>query len=162
QADGRIVVGGAFTTLGGLPRNHIARLRYDWLGTDLMVELYGHGQDKFVPGGEEGYAIAYSNNTAQRTLQNAVLVIALPAFADYLDNSGGGILWPQRRQLFWKLGDLAPGSSGLVSFRVRYFWGIPLGIKDAVQAQMGGTNFPGGFNVQSYLDYVPTTVVAER
>jgi len=162
QADGRIVVGGAFTTLGGLPRNHIARLRYDWLGTDLMVELYGHGQDKFVPGGEEGYAIAYSNNTAQRTLQNAVLVIALPAFADYLDNSGGGILWPQRRQLFWKLGDLAPGSSGLVSFRVRFFWGIPFGIKDAVQAQMGGTNFPGGFNVQSYLDYVPTTVVAER
>ena len=162
QADGKIVMGGKFEMLNGQSRYYIGRLNADGtldLGTGLAVGL--NGPSTFVPGGVGEYAIAYSNDTTQ-TVQNAVLMVALPTLADYLDNSGGGILWPQRQQLFWKLGNLAPGSSGLLSFRVRFFWGIPRGIKDAAVAQLGGTNIPDGFNVQSYLAYVPTTIVVER
>ena len=131
-------------------------------GTSTELEVQINGPNKFAPGRIEEYAVRYTNNTTQ-TVQNAVLMVALPSFADYLDDSGGGIVWPQRRQLFWKLGDIPPGRTGLLSYRVRFFWGLPIGIKDSAVAQLGGTNVSmPGFNVQSYLTYVPVTVLAEQ
>ena len=160
QTDGKLLVGGYFNALGGKPRKNIGRLNADPVKAALAVEI--RGPRTFVPGRVEEYAIIYSNGTLE-AVQNAVLRVALPSYADYLDNSGGGIVWPQRRQLFWKLGSLAPGSSGLVSFRVRFIWGIPVGTKDTAVADLGGTGLdPAGFNVQPYLVYTPTTIVSER
>jgi hypothetical protein len=126
----------------------------------LMVSVSGRG--RFVPGSTQDYAIAYSNATAN-PVENAVLMVALPDNAEYIDNSGGGTFWPQRHQVFWKLGTLAPNTTGVVSVRVRYFWGLPEGLKDSTQAFLGGSNVTTTeFDVQPYLRYTPVTVTAER
>ena len=162
QADGRIVAGGIFTVLGGLPRLYIGRLGADGsvdVGEGLVVEL--GVPPTFVPGSIQDYSVAFSNGTAE-PVQDAVVMVALPDHADFLDDNGGGIVWPQRQQVFWKLGDLPPGSQGLLSFRVRFLWGIPFGVKDTAVAYLGGTNLePDEFDVQQYLDYVPADAVTE-
>lgn len=126
----------------------------------LLVSVGGPG--RFVPGSTQEYAIAYSNTTS-KPVENAVLMVALPDNAEYIDNSGGGTFWPQRHQVFWKLGTLAPGATNVVSVRVRYFWGLPEGLKDSTQAFLGGADVPATeFDVQEYLTYKPITVATER
>src|SRR5690606_32694172 len=115
----------------------------------------------FSPGSTESYAIVYGND-GETPLENAVLVVALPSSGDYISDSGGGILWPERNQIFWKLGTLAPGSRSIKSVTVEYDWGMPEGAREVVLAQLGGDNAgPAGFDVADYLAYVPRTVTAE-
>jgi uncharacterized delta-60 repeat protein/uncharacterized repeat protein (TIGR01451 family) len=163
QGDGKIILGGFFSLLGGLPREFIGRLEADGsvdVGEGLVVEL--GVPPTFVPGSIQDYSVAFANGTA-KAVQDAVVMVALPAHAEYLDDSGGGIRWPQRQQVFWKLGDLAPGSRGLLSFRVRFLWGIPFGIRDTAVAYLGGTNLePDEFDVQQYLDYEPIASTSEH
>jgi len=163
QPDGKIVVGGLFQTLGGLQRANIGRLNADGsleVAAGLAVELVA--PFIFVPGGVEAYSVAYSNGTDQ-TVEDAVLLVSLPSLAEFTGDSGGGILWPQRQQLFWRLGDLAPGSTGLVSFRVQFLWGTPIGTFDPTVAQISGSNVdPAEFDVQPYLEYQPVEVQEEH
>jgi hypothetical protein len=122
-------------------------------GDSLVVQIGGVG--RYVPGETVQYAIAYMNPT-QEAVTNAVLRVALPANSQYIDSTGGGILWPERRQLFWRLGTLAPGASGLLAVRVTYNWGLPDGLKTAIVAQLGGDGVDEElFDVATYLDYSP-------
>jgi hypothetical protein len=122
-------------------------------GNELTVQVGGVG--RYSPGETVQYAIAYGNPTSE-TVQNAVLRVALPANSTYVDSTGNGILWPQRNQIFWKLGNLAPGAGGLLAVRVTYAWGLPDGLKTAVVAQVAGSTVnPQLFNVAEYLDYSP-------
>lgn len=74
----------------------------------------------------------------------------------FSNSTGGGILWPQRGQMFWKLGNLAPGAGGLLAVRVTYAWGLPDGLKTAIVAQLAGSDVnPELFNVAKYLAYSP-------
>lgn len=118
---------------------------------------------RVVPGSIEAYAISYANSTDQ-PVQDAVLVVSLPSYADYLDDNGGGIHWPQARQLFWRLGTLEPGEAGIVSFRVRFFSGLPAnqGLQDFAQAHLAGSNAGvSEFDVEPYLTYTPTVIETE-
>jgi uncharacterized delta-60 repeat protein len=163
QADGKIVVGGLFQILGGQQRANIGRLNADGsleVAGGLAVELVA--PFTFAPGGVEAFSVAYSNGSSQ-TVKDAVVLVALPSLGDLVDDSGGGILWPQRQQLFWRLGDLAAGHAGLVSFRVRFYWGTPNGTTDPTVALISGSNVdPAEFDVQPYLDYQPVEVVEEH
>ncbi len=47
QPDGRVVIGGEFTSVGGIPRNHIARLNTNG-SLDLTFDPAGLGADNFV------------------------------------------------------------------------------------------------------------------
>jgi uncharacterized repeat protein (TIGR01451 family) len=119
------------------------------------------GPKVFAPGSTQSYAIFYQNDTDQ-PVQNAILVVSLPSHADYVNDSGGGILYPPQNQIFWKLGTLAAQASGMVSVQVLYDWGLPDGIKDSVLAHLGGTDAgPVGFDFTPYLTYTPTTITAE-
>ena len=112
----------------------------------LVVQIGGVG--RYAPGQTVQYAIAYHNPTAE-SVTNAVLRVALPANSTYVDSTGGGIFWPQRRQLYWKLGTLAPGTGGLLAVRVTYAWGLPEGLKTAIVAQLGGDGVDEAlFNVE--------------
>ncbi|MBX2997789.1 MAG: Ig-like domain-containing protein [Caldilineaceae bacterium] len=119
------------------------------------------GPKIFAPGSTQTYAIFYQNDTEQ-PVQNGILVVSLPSHADYENDSGGGILYPSQNQIFWKLGTLAAGATGMVSVQVLYDWGLPDGVKDSVIAHLGGSNAgPVDFDFTPYLSYTPRTVVAE-
>jgi hypothetical protein len=114
----------------------------------------------FSPGSTQYYAATYSNDSSQ-TVNDAVVRLALPANAEYLDNIGGGILYPEIQQVFWKLGNLAPGARGTVAVRVRFDWGLPEGLNDTVIAQISGSNLPQPlFDVTDYQNYNPNPIVS--
>jgi uncharacterized repeat protein (TIGR01451 family) len=114
----------------------------------------------FSPGSTQYYAATYSNDSAQ-TVNDAVLRLALPVNAEYLDNTGGGILYPEIQQVFWKLGSLAPGERGTVAVRVRFDWGVPVGLHDTVVSQISGSDMSQPpFDVSDYINYVPNPIVS--
>lgn len=113
------------------------------------------------PGQTAHYAIYYANMTT-RTVESAVVLITLPSASEYVDSTGDGILWPERHQVFWKLGDLAPGTAGRVSVRARFLWGLPRGLEDTVMVLLAGQNLENcPFDVSPYLAYVPREVLSE-
>jgi uncharacterized repeat protein (TIGR01451 family) len=152
---------------GGTGNSVSDRVLYDpWLASPddaddletLVVQIGGAG--RYSSGQTVQYAIAYFNPTTE-PVEDAVLRVALPANSTYIDSTGEAIYWPQRDQLFWKLGDLAPGASGLMAMRVTYAWGLPEGLMTAVVAQLGGRNVDASlFNVDEYLAYVPRVQTA--
>ena len=126
---------------------------------ELIFGLSGPGSAS--PGQTVYYAISYANLTT-RTVESAVIMLALPYAAEYVDSTGDGIFWPERHQVFWKLGDLAPGTSGRASVRMRFAWGLPDGLEDDAMALLGGTNLEEcPFDVSLYLAYTPREVLDE-
>ena len=123
---------------------------------ELQVQVIG--RPNFVPGSRQTYAIAYRNGTPN-TITDAVLVVFLPDFAYYLNNEGSGFYWPEREQVFWRLGSLPPDKEGIVAVTVEYAWGIPFGSADAVTAAIAGSNASNDLILLSdYLNYTPPTV----
>lgn len=131
----------------------------DWSGnTAHEVQVRVAGPLRVSPGGTTDYAVSYIS-TLTETVQNAVLVVNLPAMSSYVDSTGSGIYWPSRHQVFWILGNLSPGGFGAVSVRVQFRWGIPEGTRTGILAALVGTNYSQPLlNVNDYLSYIPQTV----
>ncbi|MBX2998122.1 MAG: Ig-like domain-containing protein [Caldilineaceae bacterium] len=122
----------------------------------LLVQV--GGPTRVSPGQTTRYAISYANLTDE-TVQNAVLMAALPGAAEYV-SSTGGVYWPQRDQVFWRLGDLPPDASGNFVIEVRYLWGIPDDVVESMMGLIAGINQgDSAFDIQPYLDYAPVTLV---
>jgi len=104
------------------------------------------------PGGNAAYTVLYHNGRTE-AIADAVLELQLPARATFLSASHDGIYWPQRHEVVWRLGNLAPGASGLVAVQTRYTWGLSNGTLYAVQARLGAPDLPLGLSgPQDYLD----------
>lgn len=118
---------------------------------ELEVQILG--PSTFSPGSTQVYSIRYYNGLST-PVEDAVLRLALPTYAVYLSDTANGVHYPEQHQLFWKLGDLTPGASGVIAIHVRFEWGLPTGLKDAVVAQLSGANLPlPPFDVTPYLEY---------
>lgn len=122
-------------------------LFYPWLATpsgggDAPGQmLVSTGAPNLVsPGETVDYAIQYLNGMTE-TVHGSVLLIQLPKAAAYLESTHGGIYWPQRHQVFWLLGDVAPGSQAFVTARVRFDWGLPRGYTDGSMTLFSGSNY---------------------
>ena len=125
---------------------------------EIVVQV--GGPQRASPGQSVDYAASYANLTSM-PVQNAVVALTLPQAAEHVSNTPGGIYWPRRNQVFWKLGTIEPGEVGIVSMRVRYHWGLPQGLDEPILALFGGTNLPANaFDVAPYLAYVPVEVTA--
>lgn len=120
------------------------------------------GAPRIISSGQTvDYAIQYLN-LMTTTVQNPVLMIQLPAASEYIDSTGGGIYWPERHQVFWKLGNLAPNAEGFVSVRVRFQWGLPRNYKDGSLTLLAGDNYnEDQLNVAEYRAYQPVTVTGQ-
>lgn len=104
------------------------------------------------PGGSVAHTVLYLNGRTE-TITDTVLELQLPARAAFVSASHGGIYWPQRHEVVWRLGNLAPGASGLVAAQVRYAWGLSNGTLYAVQARLAGPALPLGLSdPPAYLD----------
>ncbi len=111
------------------------------------------------PGETVQYALTFANQTAG-SVTSAVLALALPPAATYMDSSGG-IYWPERHQVFWRLGTLAPGGPRRLVVRLRYGWGLANGLETRSIALFGGSNYSGVLDVLPYLTYAPGTVSSQ-
>jgi hypothetical protein len=134
----------------------------NWSGSAVReVRVQVMGPRIASPGSAVHYAVTYMN-LMTTTVQSATLVLNIPGLGSYMESTGNGIYWPQRHQVFWKLGDLPPGGYGTVSAQVRYQWGIPEGTRDMALAVLIGANISQPMlDVNDYLDYVPVTVLQE-
>jgi hypothetical protein len=134
----------------------------NWSGSAVReVRVQVTGPRMASPGGAVHYAVTYMN-LMTTTVQSATLVLNIPGLGSYMESTGNGIYWPQRHQVFWKLGDLPPGGYGTVSAQVRYQWGIPEGTREGVVAFLIGANLSQPMlDLKDYLDYVPVTVLQE-
>jgi hypothetical protein len=109
------------------------------------------------PGQVVDYSVQYLNLLGD-TLTNSVLIVQLPRAAEYLDSTSG-IYWPERHQVFWKLGDLAPGAQDFLAFSIRFQWGLPRDYQDGTLTIFSADNYNAGeVNTQGYLDYSPSGV----
>lgn len=125
-------------------------------GSDLVLQLIGPASAS--SGQTVDYVAEYTNNR-DSTLEDAVLVMALPAASEFVGSSMDGIYWPQRHQVFWRLGDLIPGATGRRYLRIRYNWGLPEGLRESTVTVLSGSNLDNeAFDVQPYLDYDPVVV----
>jgi len=134
-------------------------LFYPWLGAPSGGDAPGQmlvstGAPNLIsPGETVDYAIQYLNGMTE-TVQDAVLLLQLPKAGTYVDGSGGGIYWPQRNQVFWILGDIAPGDQGFVTSRVRFEWGLPRNYRDGSITLLSGSNFnPAALDRAAYTGY---------
>jgi len=121
----------------------------------VQVNILGPRQ--MASGQTTMWALDYAHHLTE-TMQNAVLIATLPSLATLQESSDGGIFWPERHQVFWKLGDLAPETSGRVWVRVQFDWGIPDGQVERVVALLAGDNVNAELlDTTPYLAYTPLT-----
>jgi hypothetical protein len=119
-------------------------------------------QTRASPGQRVSFAIWY-NNLSTEVVTDTVLVLNLPNTVYYRSSSAGGTYWPARRQVFWKLGTLNPGSSGAVAVDGSYRWGVPDLTLEAGMAIMLGSGLQNGQLLPAdYLAYQPYTVTAKQ
>jgi hypothetical protein len=118
------------------------------VSTRLITQLVG--PTRVSPGQTVDYAVTYYAGAA---VSNAVLVVTLPVAGEYEAATGGGIYWPERHQVFWRLGDLAVGDEGVESFRVAFSWGLPDGKDKTLAVLVGDTAGAAAFDVASYHAY---------
>lgn len=105
------------------------------------------------PGETVDYAIQYLNDMTS-TVQSSVLVLQLPQAAYFLEGTAAAVYWPDRHQVFWKLGDLAPGANDFVSVRVRFQWGLAADYTDGSFTQFAGSNYnAAALDVAAYNAY---------
>ena len=133
----------------------------EWQTPPAEIVLSLGGPSRVSPGQTVEYA-AFFLSQLQATIDDVVLVVALPGLASFVDATGGGIYWPELHQVFWRLGDLAPGATATVAARVRFPWGLPDGLADNALALLGSASMAGGdFDFGPYLTYQPTTITSE-
>jgi len=114
----------------------------DWQGdlpNGVYVSLVAPRQ---VVAGEEAVYVAMFVNGRTETVEDAVLMMVLPATGIFQEATHDGGYLAQQHAVIWKLGDLAPGDSGTMAARVQFAWGLPIDSEYAAQARLGGSNLP--------------------
>jgi uncharacterized repeat protein (TIGR01451 family) len=131
---------------GGLGEEVTDRVRYEpWL-TEVPAETLGLGNlieavgPLAVSSGETANLGFIVHDVLTETLENALLVASLPAEAEYLLSSPAGNYWPERQQMVWQLGDIAPGEVVHVAVQVRYAWGLAPHLEMHVRGLVSAAN----------------------
>jgi uncharacterized repeat protein (TIGR01451 family) len=112
-------------------------------------------------GTQPSVAVQYINTT-DVTAHDTVVLVDLPLNLSYVSSTGGGIYYPPLHQVFWKLGDVPPVGSGMLSVAVDVPWGEPPHSWTAFLARIAASNIPNAsFDRTPYLAYVPVTTASE-
>jgi uncharacterized repeat protein (TIGR01451 family) len=105
----------------------------------------------------------YFTNVATETLRDVVVIAQLPQEAGYLYSTGGGQYWPERHEVVWQLGDVAPGVGFSAVARVQYQWGLAPHSWTGFKALAAASNLANpALDPAEYLGYTPLTVLSEH
>ena len=128
-------------------------------GGGLEVRISGPGE--FTPGATVRYAVFY-NNLSKQAITNVILRVLLPQAGEMLRATGNGIYWAQRNELFWKLGTVPAGASGIFIVEIRYPWGMPFDSNSVLLAQAAGDGVtPVLFESAPYFAFSPPVLTGE-
>lgn len=111
--------------------------------TQLLVE----GPSRVSPGDTAAYFVDWF---AGRALDDAVLVVALPANASFVAGSGTALYRADRHELFWRLGALAAGAEGRLPFELTHAWGQGADSEANVAGLLLADGLPGALDPASY------------
>jgi hypothetical protein len=117
----------------------------------VALDVLGPGRAS--PGQTVDYYVAYYTS---QPLDDAVLVVTLPATTIYGGSLPEGIYHFRGNQVFWRLGDLGAAGEGMVQVTLTYLWGLPDNLDDGFSAILGSRSQDFGsysFALQEYLDY---------
>ncbi len=103
---GRLQVRAEATGDGGLT----ARGEQDVLVRRASLEVVAEGAPKKYAGTRSRYVVRVTN-TGDATASDTLVVATLPAGAQTVASSDGGVFSPQNGQVQWNLGELRPGAS---------------------------------------------------
>ena len=118
---------------------------------DMWVSTAGPAT--ISPGEVNDYAIQYLNLQAE-PIHDAIAVIQLPLAGKYISSTEGGVYWPARHQVFWLLGDITPGSQGMLTARVRFDWGLAGSYTDGSYTVLAGSNYQAdAIDFDDYLNF---------
>ena len=118
---------------------------------EMMVTTSGPAA--ISPGEVNDYAIQYLNLQTEM-IYNAIAVIQLPLAGKYISSTEGGVYWPARHQVFWLLGDITPGSQGMLTARVRFNWGLASSYTDGSYTVLAGSNYQAdALDFDDYLNF---------
>ncbi|RMF33047.1 MAG: DUF11 domain-containing protein, partial [Chloroflexi bacterium] len=139
------------------------RLRLERVGTvSATLVLQPSGPQNVSPGQTVDYAVSYQNPLTG-TLRDVVIVAQLPEYAVYLSSTGGGLYWLERNQVVWKLGNVGPGQSGVLSVQVQYLWGLRNGMLQSFRVTAAARNYPNPrIDLDEYLAFQPAVVITGR
>jgi alpha-tubulin suppressor-like RCC1 family protein len=114
------------------------------------------------PGQEITQIIQYENVLGQ-TLEDSVIVFALPFDFTFSASTSNGIYRPDTHEVFWKVGNLIPGTIGSLAVKMGVPWGLPTGSQRNSFADIGARNLLSGvYDLDNYLDYEELIVVSEQ
>lgn len=118
---------------------------------DMWVSTAGPAT--ISPGEMNDYAIQYLNLQPE-PIHDAIAVIQLPLAGKYISSTEGGVYWPARHQVFWLLGEITPGSQGMLTARVRFDWGLASSYTDGSYTMLAGSNYQSeAINFDEYLNF---------
>ncbi len=124
-----------------------------------LVYVYGLN---YISPGEEGTFLVEYENVFGFALENAVVVFNLPEAFTYVSSTSGAIYRSDANQVFWRLGNLTPGSKGQLYVKANVPWGLPLHSKVSLMVNMGAVNYPGNLDVNEYLTYGTVQLVQNK
>lgn len=114
------------------------------------------------PGQEIAFLVQY-RNTLDTVAENVVVSLDIPRQFNYLSSTGNGIYRndADRHEVFWKLGNLQPGTRGNLVVRMNVPWGLPTGNLD-IFAQIGASNVTSNIDIDFYSNYSQPTIVSQQ
>ena len=130
--------------------------------TDCIAQFVSIWTPDWAQTGTQAAIAVQYINTADVTAHDTVVLVDLPLNLSYASSTGGGIYYPPGHQVFWKLGDVSPVGSGMLSVTVDVPWGEPPHSWTAFMARIAASNISGAsFDRAPYLAYAPVTVASE-
>jgi len=118
----------------------------------LSVSITGPGI--ITPGQEAVFTVRYINGL-DVPAEDVIVVFDIPRRFSYVSSTENGIFRNDRDyyQVFWKLGTIEAGASGVLSVRLSVPWGLPSS-EDSVYADIGARNDPSpAIDIDDYLSY---------
>jgi hypothetical protein len=127
---------------------------------DDALKIFGPSRAEV--GSAADYVVRFKN-LEESPVEDAVVLLDVPAVADYVSSSPEGYYWPERGEVFWKLGEVASGEERFLSAKLRFKWGTPGHTPFTTYSALGGSNLPSSpFDLVDYLAYEPKRLTEAR
>jgi uncharacterized protein (TIGR03382 family)/uncharacterized repeat protein (TIGR01451 family) len=129
------------------------------LGRYLNADL--SAPDTMSPGRHTILAVDYYNGDTE-TASDTVLTLDIPSGLIIVSIDNGGVYRSDTKEIFWKLGDLAPRDGGTVTATIEVPAGYPTSDQDFYTfISASNMNDELEMDIDSYLDYSPLEMTSE-